>query len=193
MNEERFIETLLRRYAKKRRADAGAPLEMHPATRRLLRAEVARRFGNAAREEAPVANAWVRFWRGWGRQLAWATPVLVAAGVIVWALQQETAQPDSKSLELRQARSAAPATPMNIEAQPPVPANRALAVTEPAFAPPQPARRERGTRRGAEHQNRSRDDESGAGSAGGTRAWNVHGDPPGEVAIFYPRIEAASA
>ena len=47
MNDERPIEKLLRRFAKKRRADAGAPVELHPATRRLLQGEVARQFSRA--------------------------------------------------------------------------------------------------------------------------------------------------
>lgn len=44
MNEERPIEKLLRRYAKKRRDESGPPPELHPATRRLLQGEVARQF-----------------------------------------------------------------------------------------------------------------------------------------------------
>ena len=43
MEPERHIEKLLRGYAKKRREESGAPLELHPATRRLLQGEVARR------------------------------------------------------------------------------------------------------------------------------------------------------
>jgi hypothetical protein len=43
MNDERPIEKLLRRYAKKRRDESGPPPELHPATRRLLQGEVARR------------------------------------------------------------------------------------------------------------------------------------------------------
>ena len=60
MEEERKIEKLLRAYAKKRRADAGDPLKLHPAPRRQLQDEVARdcasrkdedvsfRFGNCS-------------------------------------------------------------------------------------------------------------------------------------------------
>ena len=44
---ERDIEKTLRAYAKKRREEAGAPAEMHPATRRLLQGEVARLRGKA--------------------------------------------------------------------------------------------------------------------------------------------------
>jgi len=42
MEPERNIEKLLRAFAKKRRDQAGAPLELHPATRRLLQSEAAR-------------------------------------------------------------------------------------------------------------------------------------------------------
>ena len=44
MENERPIEKLLRRFAKRRREDSGPPMEMHPATRRLLQGEVARQF-----------------------------------------------------------------------------------------------------------------------------------------------------
>ena len=43
MDSERHIEKLLRAYAKKRRDAAGQSPQMHPATRRLLQGEVARR------------------------------------------------------------------------------------------------------------------------------------------------------
>lgn len=42
MEPEREIEKLLRAYVRKRRADAGDPLKLHPATRRLLQDEVSR-------------------------------------------------------------------------------------------------------------------------------------------------------
>ena len=47
MEPERPIEKLLRDAGKKRRDDAGAPFELHPAARRLLQGEVAQRFGKA--------------------------------------------------------------------------------------------------------------------------------------------------
>ncbi len=47
MEPERKIEKLLRAYAKRRRDQAGAPLDLHPATRRLLQGEVARRAPRA--------------------------------------------------------------------------------------------------------------------------------------------------
>ena len=42
MEPERKIEKLLRAYAKKRRAEAGDSLKLHPANRRILQDEAAR-------------------------------------------------------------------------------------------------------------------------------------------------------
>jgi len=64
MDKERRIEKLLRAFAKKRKADAGAPLEMHPATRRLLQGEVARR----TKAKLPTEQSWWRFWFGTPRR-----------------------------------------------------------------------------------------------------------------------------
>ena len=50
MEPERKIEKLLRAYAKKRRAEAGDPLKLHPANRRILQDEAAKR---APRQAAP--------------------------------------------------------------------------------------------------------------------------------------------
>lgn len=95
MNQERPIERLLRRYAQKRQTETGAPLEMPPATRQRLRAELSRRFGDAPERPPALLSAWARFWQGWGRRLAWAAPVVVAAGVIVRVLHQEN--PDTRT------------------------------------------------------------------------------------------------
>ena len=51
MNDERPIEKLLHRFAKKRRDEAGTPAELHPTNRRLLQAEVARQFPKAQRRK----------------------------------------------------------------------------------------------------------------------------------------------
>src|SRR5262245_13246382 len=62
MESERPIEKLLRAFAKKRRDEAGAPLELHGATRRLLQAEVARRKGKSQPEGGffPGLLKWLR-------------------------------------------------------------------------------------------------------------------------------------
>ena len=55
---ERPIEKLLRDAAQKRRDEAGAPLELHSATRRLLQGEVAM-FVNNALTPDEVEEGWV--------------------------------------------------------------------------------------------------------------------------------------
>jgi hypothetical protein len=71
---ERPIENLLRAAANKRREEAGPPLELHPATRRLLQGEVARQYaakkarrhvpdatGASAEEPGSNGRFWLRF------------------------------------------------------------------------------------------------------------------------------------
>lgn len=76
------MEMLLRAAAKKRRDEAGAPFELHPADRRLLQGEVARQFASARREPRSwhevLGQLWPRF--------AWAFAILGILGVAVWCL-----------------------------------------------------------------------------------------------------------
>lgn len=83
MNEERPIEKLLRRYAKKRRdATPESPgLELHPATRRLLQGEVTRQFSRSDARKKTVAPSWRMLWP----RLVWALPVLAVLTFGVWA------------------------------------------------------------------------------------------------------------
>lgn len=83
MENERPIEKLLRRYAKKRRDDsAAAGLEIHPATRRMLQGEVSRQFPKpAAGETKPAPGV-----KSWWPRLVWALPIVVVLGVGVWAI-----------------------------------------------------------------------------------------------------------
>ena len=99
MNDERPIEKQLRRYAKKRRADAGPPGELHPATRRLLQGEVARQMGVERRKtsvesQSPSPRP---LWKGWLPQLAWAVPLFVLVAVGLWSLLD---RPETKQLAL---------------------------------------------------------------------------------------------
>ena len=77
MNDERPIEKLLRRFAKKRRDEAGAPAELHPANRRLLQAEVARQFPKAQ----PRAGWWAGLSLLLNRKLAFAVAVVAVIAV----------------------------------------------------------------------------------------------------------------
>src|SRR5438552_14896457 len=82
----RKMDELLKGYAKKRRADAGAPLELHPATRGLLQSEVARlRAGRS-----PAAGEWLhsltRFWP----IIGFSVSILVALGLVSRSIIQRT-------------------------------------------------------------------------------------------------------
>jgi hypothetical protein len=83
MNDDRPIEKLLRRYAKKRRDEAGAPIEMHPATRRLLQGEVTRQMGVERRKATLNPRP---FWQAWMPWLAWAVPLFALVGIGLWSL-----------------------------------------------------------------------------------------------------------
>lgn len=95
MNDERPIEKLLRRYAKKRRDAAGPPVELHPATRRLLHGEIGRQLAGAQRTTSgarqssdsgsPLGSFQSR-WKGWLPRLAWAVPLLGLFAVGWWSL-----------------------------------------------------------------------------------------------------------
>ena len=94
MAEERDIEKQLRGYAEQRRREAGAPLEMHPATRRLLQDEVRRTHKKPA--EATKKTSLFASW--WFRIAAGACVVVLAAAVFLPALSRSK----SKSMRLAQ-------------------------------------------------------------------------------------------
>lgn len=121
MDNERPIEKLLRRYAKKRRDDpAAAGLELHPATRRMLHGEVSRQFPKPAaggmKSVLGLKSLWPR--------LVWALPVVVVLGVGVWAIVQskksqeglgnlaKTESPSPVQLRESLARTETPAQPV---------------------------------------------------------------------------------
>src|SRR5207249_3027793 len=82
---ERKIEKLLRAYAQKRRADAGEPFALHPATRRLLQGEVARRAPRRGER-----NLFAVFLGAFRRRLVFALCIVamafIAAGLLLPAL-----------------------------------------------------------------------------------------------------------
>lgn len=79
---ERNIEKRLRAYAQKRRQDAGEPLELHPATRRMLQEEVSRlRAKNRGASWLVRALAALRIPAQAGQRFAVAACALAALGV----------------------------------------------------------------------------------------------------------------
>ncbi|MCI0743879.1 MAG: hypothetical protein L0Y58_00590 [Verrucomicrobia subdivision 3 bacterium] len=82
---QKKIEELLHAYARKRREDAGAPVEMHPATRRLLQGEVAKlRHAEGAKDGRSWGQFFLLFWPRFAAGLA--IFMVMAAGV--WTFMQ---------------------------------------------------------------------------------------------------------
>jgi hypothetical protein len=109
MNEERPIEKLLRRAAQKRSDEAGAPPELHPANRRLLQAEVARQFPQAA---APQREASPPFWVALTRRWAYALALIPVIGILALVLVPSLSKSKSKgSMELAKNSPAEPMAP----------------------------------------------------------------------------------
>jgi hypothetical protein len=93
------MEKILRAYTEARRK--GADLPLHPATRKMLQAEVARRYKNAAAQ--PYWSRWRAFWP----RLAFGSGLCAILIIAVLSLRQpsRTNQPAAKP-DLNQARPA---------------------------------------------------------------------------------------
>jgi hypothetical protein len=75
MDPERPIEKLLRQAAQARRDQAGAPQEVHPATRRMLQGEVARKYtAGGPRERRSFFDLFMP-------RLAWGAALVVGIGL----------------------------------------------------------------------------------------------------------------
>jgi type II secretory pathway pseudopilin PulG len=108
MEPERKIEKLLRAYAKKRRAQAGDPLELHPATRRLLQGEIARSAPKPDDEDASL-SLWELFRQQWAFLVSFALIVFFAATMFLPTLSsaKKKAQTISAMNNLKQIGMAA--------------------------------------------------------------------------------------
>jgi prepilin-type processing-associated H-X9-DG protein len=87
MEPERHIEKLLRAYAKKRRAQTGDPLKLHPATRRLLQGEVARHAPQPDEEDASL-TLWELFRRRWALLAGFVCVIFFMAALCLPALSK---------------------------------------------------------------------------------------------------------
>lgn len=160
---ERPIEKLLRDAAKKRRDEAGAPMELHPATRRLLQGEVARTFARAGRQPRSVSEVFGQLWP----RFAWGVSifaVLVVAGYMLLPVPGK-GRPEARLARNESMSRTVPAKqplPPPLAAAPTVPAAPAPAVeSKPSViafadtAPPAPAKAAR--QLGAERQPMAKD------------------------------------
>jgi hypothetical protein len=78
MNDERPIEKLLRRAAKKRRDEAGPLPDLHPANRRVLQDEVARQF---PKQDTTKQSALAEFWAGLTQRWLYALGIFLVLAV----------------------------------------------------------------------------------------------------------------
>src|SRR5262245_59972167 len=88
------MDELLKAYAKKRREQAGEPLQLHPATRNLLQAEAAK----LAPKDSRAAGSWFDWFRSFWPRVAFALSVFVVLGLGAWALFK----PPSERMEFSQ-------------------------------------------------------------------------------------------
>lgn len=102
MSEERNIEKQLRAAAEQRRQEAGAPFEMHPATRRMLHGEIQRVHGPKTTSlggRNPIfAGLWLRFAAG-----VCTVGILLVA---TWVMFFHTPPPKSQQLAKNEVRRA---------------------------------------------------------------------------------------
>jgi hypothetical protein len=142
MNDERPIEKLLRRYAKKRGDEAGAPPELHPATRRMLQGEVTRQFPKPAPAREPSATDYFSLLtRRWIYAVGIFVVLGLTAAILLPSMRKATNQTmlaqkaASEDIVVREslAPTAAPAVATPVEAQP------TLAVAEDRRNQPMPA------------------------------------------------------
>ena len=124
---ERPIEKLLRACAKERREQGkGAPFELHPATRRLLQGEVARRY--VRRQAGQAGTGWRLLLRP---RLVWAAGVLIVVGVLAAAIVPHLGRSRREStLALNRPAAETPKAP--------VPAAPSIDVQEPQPEGPRP-------------------------------------------------------
>jgi hypothetical protein len=129
---ERPIEKLLRGVARRRREEARASFELHPATRRLLQSEVTRHFNRPGSRARPFSFGALKSWP----RLAWGlgfVTVLAITAVILLSLRKgdksETYYASNKLASEQPSRSVSSRAPQ------PTPAAAAI---QPAEAPPRP-------------------------------------------------------
>jgi hypothetical protein len=104
MDPERPIEKLLRQAAETRRAQAGGSQELHPANRRVLQNEVARKFAPA------TANPKRRsFFELLMPRLGWAAAVIVGLGLAASLMLPRQNRPQTEMFFAKNDRMAAPA------------------------------------------------------------------------------------
>jgi hypothetical protein len=80
----RNLEEQLTAWARKRREEAGAPFELHPATRKMLQDEVARTFPKKSDEPAAESAGWWKmFWPRFALAGSLCLAMVILAGILL--------------------------------------------------------------------------------------------------------------
>ena len=122
---ERTIEKLLRAAAKKRGEEAGAPFELHPADRRVLQGEVARRFARPAHEARWLPHRLARLWP----ICVGAVGIIAVLGTAIWLLMPVTGN-ERSAMSLAQNQTMGDTEAAKLPSSPPL--------ASPAMPPPPP-------------------------------------------------------
>src|SRR5437764_15327255 len=88
------IEELLKTYAKKRREEMGAPIELHPATRKMWQGEVARQRPATPPERKSFFSSFLRFWP----RLAVGGAVVVLLSLVLVNINQRRNPGEAKQM-----------------------------------------------------------------------------------------------
>jgi len=139
------MDHLLKAYAKKRRDEAGAPMEMHSATRRLLQTEAAK----LRPASPPTSTSWIDALRKFWPRMAFSAGILLVAGIAAITFlppadekqeemqfaKQDAATPALDRYTATESRPALTPTPAK-------PERESVVALEDQISPPAPARRE---------------------------------------------------
>src|ERR1035437_9972074 len=140
---ERPIERLLRAAAKKRRDESGAPLELHPATRRLLQGEVARKYAKPGREKRGFAEMLGQLWPRFA--VGAAIFAVLALAVYVLVPGPDNGKPkallakNEPFLRVQQAKQPLPSASAEVATTPASPTPAPSAVPQAVAFPDKPA------------------------------------------------------
>lgn len=164
MEPERPIEKLLRDYAQKRREESGPPLELHPVSRRVLQAEVARTFPASRSKPSLLSGILAGFWPKLA--LGTSTAVVAILFLTLWLPSLRHRRADMELARNEPAPAAQPAdnpatapaaTPPPVLAQNPTQQDEAKKLADSVAAASAPSARELAAAEPAQAQPEARD------------------------------------
>ena len=102
----RNLEEQLAAWARKRREEAGAPFELHPAARQMLQDEIARTFPKKSDEpEAESAGWWKMFWPRFALAGSLCLAMVILAGILLPGLARSKSKAQQIALVRQQEKA----------------------------------------------------------------------------------------